>query len=174
MPVSATRRWRICRNDNAGGGQQHQPSQPQQTPQQNAQKRVPGRVYATTAEELEKGNLVQGTVIVNGCAALVLFDCGATHSFISIEFAKLLGAPTESLKHELYVYNPIGYNSVCVNYIPDVIIVLEGQNLPADLILLDMTEYDVILGMDWLYEHYANVLCRPRESGFVPTRIAKG
>ena len=60
------------------------------------------------------------------CAELVLFYCGAIHSFISIEFAKLLGARTESLKHVLDEYNPIRYNSICINYIPDVTIVLGG------------------------------------------------
>jgi hypothetical protein len=119
-----------------------------------------GRVYATSAEELQKGDLVQGTVLISGQAALVLFDCGATHSFISVNFAKQLRAPTESLKHELVVYNPIGFNEPCVNYVPNIPVVLGEQTLLANLILLDMTEYDVILGMDWLYEHYARILCR--------------
>ena len=34
---------------------------------------------------------------------------------------------------------------------------IEGRELPIDLVLLDVMDFDVILGMDWLYQHYATV-----------------
>ena len=34
--------------------------------------------------------------------------------------------------------------------------------LLADLIELDMVDFDVILGMDWLYSSYASIDCRTR------------
>ena len=33
---------------------------------------------------------------------------------------------------------------------------VEGRELLADLILLDVIDFDVILGMDWLAQHYAS------------------
>ena len=51
-----------------------------------------GRVFALTDEEAQKTlTVVAGTLLVNGNSAKVLFDYGATHSFISTDFAKSLG-----------------------------------------------------------------------------------
>ena len=33
----------------------------------------------------------------------------------------------------------------------------------ANLILLDVIDFDVILGMDWLAQHYATVDCHAKE-----------
>ena len=40
---------------------------------------------------------------------------------------------------------------------------VEGRELPADLVLLDVIVFDVILGMDWLAQYYATVDCRDKE-----------
>ena len=34
---------------------------------------------------------------------------------------------------------------------------IEGRELLADLVLLDVMDFDVILGMDWLSHHYATI-----------------
>ena len=36
----------------------------------------------------------------------------------------------------------------------------------ADLILMDMCDYDIILGMDWLVAYHASVDCFGKEMGF--------
>ena len=38
-----------------------------------------------------------------------------------------------------------------------------GQLLEATLYVLNMKEFDVILGMDWLSKHHATILCSERE-----------
>ena len=40
---------------------------------------------------------------------------------------------------------------------------IEGRKLLADLVLLDIMDFDVILGMDWFSQHYATVDCRRKE-----------
>ncbi|XP_072999199.1 uncharacterized protein [Typha latifolia] len=40
---------------------------------------------------------------------------------------------------------------------------LEGKCLPMDLISLEMNDFDVILGMDWLAAHHAIVDCRQKK-----------
>ena len=42
-------------------------------------------------------------------------------------------------------------------------VLIEGRELPADLVLLDVIDFDVILGMDWLSLHYATVDYRRKE-----------
>ena len=40
---------------------------------------------------------------------------------------------------------------------------IEGRELPVDLVLLDVMDFDVILGMDWLSKHYTTVDYRRKE-----------
>jgi hypothetical protein len=51
-----------------------------------------------TAEDAEKApDVVLGTLLVNSFPAKVLFDTGASHSFVSQKFAQLHSLPLESL-----------------------------------------------------------------------------
>ena len=49
-----------------------------------------------------------------------------------------------------------------------VLLVFEGRELLADLVLLDMHDFDVILGMDWLASYHASVHCFEKEVVFRP------
>ena len=40
---------------------------------------------------------------------------------------------------------------------------LESRELPVNLVLLDFMEFDVILRMNWLSQHYTVVYCRSKE-----------
>ena len=39
---------------------------------------------------------------------------------------------------------------------------IKGRKFPADLILLAINGYDVILGMDWLAQHYVQIDCKTK------------
>ena len=41
-----------------------------------------------------------------------------------------------------------------------------GQEFPADLVALDMRDFDVVLGMDWLPRHRATFDCYKKEVKF--------
>ncbi|XP_042958129.1 uncharacterized protein LOC122293683 [Carya illinoinensis] len=45
---------------------------------------------------------------------------------------------------------------------------LEGRTLKAKLLVFGQMEFDLILGMDWLFKHYAKIDCRKREVVFEP------
>ena len=47
-------------------------------------------------------------------------------------------------------------------FLPSCPVLVEGRELLANLILLDVLEFDVILGMDWLARHYASLDCREK------------
>src|SRR6185369_1542331 len=82
-------------------GQQGRPAQP----------RVPlqGRVnHVTTESAAEAPNVVIGTFMVNSYPATVLFDTGATHSFITQSFVEHHGIHTSTLKRCLLVSSPGG------------------------------------------------------------------
>ena len=42
-------------------------------------------------------------------------------------------------------------------------VLVEGRELLADLVLLDVIDFNVILGMDWLAQHYGILDCREKE-----------
>ena len=42
-------------------------------------------------------------------------------------------------------------------------VLIESRKLLADLVLLDVMDFDVILGMNWLSQHFATVDCRRKE-----------
>ncbi|GKV24406.1 hypothetical protein SLEP1_g34021 [Rubroshorea leprosula] len=44
--------------------------------------------------------------------------------------------------------------------------VVTGRQLPANLIILDMHDFDIILGMDWLAQNYANLDCHGKRLEF--------
>ena len=57
-------------------------------------------VYAITKKEaVEASTVVIGPVLIFNYVANVLFDSGATHSFVSISFSKKLDRPQDSLSY---------------------------------------------------------------------------
>ncbi|KAL0297811.1 UNVERIFIED_CONTAM: hypothetical protein Sradi_6833200 [Sesamum radiatum] len=61
------------------------------------------------------------------------------------------------------VYLPVE-GGVVVNSVRKGSIVRIGDvNLPVDLVVMDLKEFDVILGMDWLAQHRAVVDCYKKE-----------
>ena len=52
------------------------------------------------------------------------------------------------------------------NVIP---IKIAGRELPVDLMVLEMVDYDVILGMDWLSKYNATIFCRRKKVVFQPS-----
>jgi hypothetical protein len=47
-------------------------------------------------------------------------------------------------------------------------ILVEGHVMPANLVVFEMSGFDIILGMDWLSKYYACVDCFCKEIVFKP------
>ena len=103
------------------------------------------------------GNIVEGTLFVCGVEAKILFDPGSTHSFLSPMFAKLIDVHVSKLDFILTVTTLVGKQVVCSTYYPNCTVKIGDVTFPADLILLDMHDFNVILGMDWLSGHHATM-----------------
>ena len=85
--------------------------------------------------------------------ARVLFDSGATHSFIAVSCVKELGLEVETLEKPLHVSSPLG-TRVSVHMIcRDCELEISGILLTMHLRVMDMSDFDVILGMDLLTAH---------------------
>ena len=95
--------------------------------------------------------------------AIVLFDSGASHSFISESFAKKCSLEMVKDNKEWNIRIPTGENRITTLICKRCPIILGHLVLPADLIVLDMRDFDIILKMDWLSEHYAFIDCRSKK-----------
>ena len=85
--------------------------------------------------------------------ARVLFDSSASHSFIVASCVKELSLEVETLEKPLHVSSPLG-TRVSVDMIcRDCELEISGILLIVDLRVMDMSDFDVILGMDWLTTH---------------------
>jgi hypothetical protein len=121
---------------------------------------APARVYALVPEESEGGlEVVTGIVPILGFEALVLFDSGATHSFVSVVFVRLSRLVVRTLKSGLAVTTPVGKTVVCKRVVCECPVSICGRVLPANLVVLLMFSYDVILVMDWLMRHSVIINC---------------
>ena len=105
---------------------------------------------------------VTGILLVDKLKARVLFDSGATHSFISPYFAKTLARDKVLMKSPLAIGIPVG-RIVKVKYMFSAYVIeIDSKVYLADLIELDVLDFDVVLGMDWLSENYAFIDCHAK------------
>ena len=94
--------------------------------------------------------------------ARILFDSGASHSFIAASCVKELGLEVKTLEKSLLVSSPLG-TRVSVDMIcRDCELKISRILLTVDLRVIDMSEFDVILGMDYLMAHRVVIDCDRR------------
>nr|CAH66012.1 OSIGBa0093M15.2 [Oryza sativa] len=117
-------------------------------------------VAATEAQDAP--DVILGTFLVNLVPATVLFDSGATHSFLSMSFAGNHGMEVEDLRHPLMVSTPSN-QALSLQRSPSVRIEIKGVPFLANLILLESKDIDVILGMDWLARYKGVIDCANRK-----------
>ncbi|XP_073281981.1 uncharacterized protein [Primulina huaijiensis] len=94
-----------------------------------------------------------------GNVALTLIDTGATHSFMSEIFMRSLGIASIFEPLQFNIMLPSGDVICPTNVIKACPIQVNERILFADLIVITMKEFDVILGMDWLSSYRAIIDC---------------
>ncbi|XP_075096500.1 uncharacterized protein LOC107804935 [Nicotiana tabacum] len=115
------------------------------------------RCYALPARPQTESSdaVITGTILVCDRDDSVLFDPGSTYSYVSSYFAAYLVMPSDSLSILVYVSTPVGDSIVVDRVHRSCIVVFGGLKTRVDLLLLDMVDFDVILGMDWLSPYHA-------------------
>ena len=94
--------------------------------------------------------------------AKILFDYGASHSFIAASVVRELGLEIETLEEPLYVSSPLGIRVSIDMICRGCELEIFGILLTMDLRVMDMSEFDVILGMDWLTAYRVIIDCERR------------
>ncbi|XP_070023112.1 uncharacterized protein [Nicotiana sylvestris] len=103
-----------------------------------------------------------GIISVGDRDASVLFDPGSTYSYVYSIFARFLVISPEPLVTPVHVSTPVG-NSVVVDQIyRSCVLTFCGFKTRADLLLLDMIDFEVIFGMDCLSPYHAVLDCHAK------------
>ena len=117
-------------------------------------------MYAVNQADAEAAdNVVEGALLVCGIEARILFDLGSTHFFLSLKFSKLIDVPAREIEFVLTVSTPVGKQVVCRTFYPSCAVKIGEVVLSANLISLEMYDFDIILGMDWLVGFHAMMDC---------------
>jgi hypothetical protein len=89
-----------------------------------------------------------GTFSIHRKPVIILFDSGASHSFISAKVGLDFYHPRKS-----YMIATPGSKIASNQLIRNVPIKLGSKVINTDLILLALEDIDIILGVDWMTRH---------------------
>jgi hypothetical protein len=112
------------------------------------QNQVHARVNHVAVEDAQAApNVIIGMILINDNNAIVLFDSGASQSFIAANFVQKHNLPLSMLKNRMIV-SSLGGDMHARHVCPKVNILIRGVEFIANLIVLESKGIDVILGMD--------------------------
>ncbi|XP_021298048.1 uncharacterized protein LOC110427017 [Herrania umbratica] len=106
-------------------------------------------VFALTQQDAKAFNVVvTSTLPICGTEALVLFDPGSTHSFMSPYFVPKLNRFFSNIEEPLIVTIPLEETFVAEYVYKSYVVRIKDNDTLTDLVLLLTLDFDVILGMD--------------------------
>ncbi|GJZ64869.1 putative reverse transcriptase domain-containing protein [Tanacetum coccineum] len=122
-----------------------------------------GRAFMLGAEEARQDpNIVTGTLTLNNHFATTLFDSGADFSFVSTTFIPLLGLDPSDLGFRYEIEIASGQLVEIDKVIKGCKLEIEGHVFDIDLIPFGHGSFDVIIGMDWLSNYKAEIICHEK------------
>jgi hypothetical protein len=140
---------------------QHQLTQPKQRqvskPNNKGKKKIAqarkGRLNFTSVVDIPKGApVMMGTFSIRGKPIWILFDSGATHSFMNGKTLSKLGLNSCNT-NDAFTIKTAGGNISSELVTRGVPLELGSRTVDIDLIILGLEGMDVILGMDWMNWH---------------------
>ncbi|GKA10420.1 putative reverse transcriptase domain-containing protein [Tanacetum coccineum] len=103
--------------------------------------------------------VVKGTFLLNNHYAFVLFDSGADQSFVSTTFSTLLDITPDTLDVSYAIELANKRTSETNTILKGCTLGLLGHPFNVDLMPVELGSFDVIIGMDWLANHHAMIVC---------------
>ncbi|GJR93258.1 putative reverse transcriptase domain-containing protein [Tanacetum coccineum] len=119
-----------------------------------------GKAYVLGGREANPdSNIAKGTFLLNNHYASMMFDSGADRSFVSTTFSTLLDITPDTLDVRYAVKLADGRISKTNTILRGCTLGLLGHPFNIDLMLVELGSFDVIIGMDWLANHHAMIVC---------------
>ncbi|GJY04233.1 putative reverse transcriptase domain-containing protein [Tanacetum coccineum] len=133
----------------------HYANQCRKTTNNNTQ----GRAYMLRDRNAHQDpNVVTGMFLLNQHLARVLFDFGADKSFVSISLASMLNIPPITID-TFYNIKMADRNLVSTNtVIQGSTLTFLNQPFKIDLMLIKLSSFDVVIGIDWLSKYHARII----------------
>jgi hypothetical protein len=113
------------------------------------------RVYYTQVATTPEGEpVMMGTFLIANHPAIILFDSGASHTFMSKTFMEKHCIHSTESREGFVIHSPEGqiFTKEVVFHIP---VTLAGYVFPTNMIVIKGQDIDVILGTNWLAQNMA-------------------
>jgi hypothetical protein len=104
-------------------------------------------------------NVVVGTLQLDTIQVYALIDPRASHSFVAYRIVNNLYVLSSKLSVGVTVSTPLERVYILKYLYRVKTIYIGGLELMVDLMPLELYDFDLILGMDWLSKHKAQVDC---------------
>jgi hypothetical protein len=114
-----------------------------------------GHIYYTQVATTSEGEQVMmGMFLVANHPTFILFDSGASHTFISKQFMEKYCMHCTESREGFVIHSPGGriFTKEVAFHIP---VTLGRQEFLTNMIVIKGQDIDVILGMNWLAQHKA-------------------
>ncbi|KZV30715.1 hypothetical protein F511_06973 [Dorcoceras hygrometricum] len=133
------------------------------------------RVFALTEEKAQAApdDVIAGNCYLCNYPAYVLVDTGASHTFISRHFFVSNALSVEPLDDVVSVSSPLGRGILSMKYVRNCILQFEGHEIEIDCIVLGLSDFDCIIGIDMLTKYRATVDCFQKVVRFRPEKTDK-
>ncbi|XP_070010659.1 uncharacterized protein [Nicotiana sylvestris] len=117
--------------------------------------------YGKISEEASP-DVATGILSVQAIDCYALIDPGSSLSYVTPFIASSFGVEPEQLHEPFSVPTPVGDSITATRVYRNCVVMVCGRATTADLIVLEIVDFDVIMGMDWLYSCFAKLDCRTR------------
>ncbi|XP_070039585.1 uncharacterized protein [Nicotiana tomentosiformis] len=101
--------------------------------------------------------IVTGILIVQSHDVYALIDPRSILSYVTPYVAMEFWIEPEQLHEPFSVSTSVGESIVAARVYRDCVVTVHGRDIMADLIKLEMVDFDVIMGMDWLYSCFSKL-----------------
>ncbi|GKD28196.1 putative nucleotidyltransferase, ribonuclease H [Tanacetum coccineum] len=129
----------------------------------NQSNQVRGRAFMLGAEEAyQDPNIVMGTITLNDHYVTTLFESGADYSFVSPTFIPLLYIEPSDLGFSYEIEIASEQLVEIDKVIKGCKLEIEGHVFDINLIPFGRGSFDLIIGIDWLSDHKAEIICHEK------------
>ncbi|GKC96587.1 putative reverse transcriptase domain-containing protein, partial [Tanacetum coccineum] len=123
-----------------------------------------GQAYLIREAEKGQGpNVVAGTFLINNRYASVLFDSGSDKSFVNTSFSHLIDIKPVRLNTSYEVELADGKIVSTNTVLRGCTLNLINHLFEIDLMPIELGTFDIVIGMDWLVERDAVIVCGKKE-----------
>ncbi|XP_035836191.1 uncharacterized protein LOC110886480 [Helianthus annuus] len=137
--------------------------QGQKDEKKNENQKARGRMFQITTEEAKASpNVVSGIFLINQIPMNVLFDSGASKSFVSDELMCYPSFRKERMPVPLEVEVADSKSYLLCEICKNCKITIENEEFEIDLIPMTLGEFKVVVGMDWLSRYHAEIRCEAK------------